>query len=72
MSRTARDLTRHLAEAGVDAAALAALVSDTAAARAEAINADGLHAQIAYLLETYGPGEIEAFALGNLPSGERP
>lgn len=71
MSRTARDLTRRLAEARVDAAALAALVNDMAAARADAINADGLQAQIGYLLESYDPGEIEAVALGNLPRGDR-
>lgn len=72
MNRTARDLTRHLAEAGVDAAALAALVNDMAAARAEAITREGLQAQFAYLLEAYGPDEIEHVALGDRPRGERP
>ncbi len=72
MSRTVRDLARRLAAAGVDSSALAAAVSDLAAARAEAINSDGLQAQIAYLLEAYGPGDIEAVALGNLPRGDQP
>jgi hypothetical protein len=41
------------------------LVNDMAAARAEVINREGLQAQIAYLLEAYGPGEIEHLALGD-------
>jgi hypothetical protein len=71
MSRTARDLARRLAEAEVDAAALAVLVNDMAAARAAAINADGLQAQIGYLLESYGAAEIEHLALGGRPRGDR-
>lgn len=63
MSRNARDLARRLAAAGVDPLALAALVSDMTAARTEAINREGLEAQIAFLLEAYGPGEIETLAL---------
>jgi len=43
-----------------------------AAARAEAVNADRMQAQIAFLLEAYGTGEIEAAALGNRPRGDRP
>jgi hypothetical protein len=62
MSRVARDLARRLAGAGIDSSALAAIVNETAVARAEAINADGLQAQIAFLLEAYGPGEIERMA----------
>jgi hypothetical protein len=65
MSQIARDLARRLAAAGVDASALAALVTDIAAARAEAINREGLQAQIAYPLEAYGLGEIESLACGN-------
>jgi hypothetical protein len=71
MSRIARDPARHLAAGGVDASGLTALVSDMAA-RAEAINHEGLEAQIAYLLEAYGCGEIEHLALGNPPREERP
>jgi len=69
MSRIARDLARRLAAAGIDAARLAAHVSDMATARAEAINGEGLEAQIAYLLEARGPGEIEDLAFGS-PSPE--
>jgi hypothetical protein len=72
MSRIARDPARRLAAGGVDASGLTALVSDMAAARAEAINHEGLEAQIAYLLEAYGCGEIEHLALGNPPREERP
>jgi hypothetical protein len=62
MSRVARDLARRVAAAGIDASALIAVVNELAAARAEAINADGLQAQIAFLLEAYGPGEVERMA----------
>jgi hypothetical protein len=72
MSGTTRDLARRLAAAGVDSSALVPAVNDLAAARAEAINTDGLQAQISFLLEAYGPSEIEAVALGNLPHGDRP
>jgi isopentenyl diphosphate isomerase/L-lactate dehydrogenase-like FMN-dependent dehydrogenase len=72
MSRIARDLVRRLAAAGVDASVLAVLVSDMTEARAEAINHEGLQAQIAYLLEAYGPGEIETLALGNRQREDRP
>jgi hypothetical protein len=65
VSQIARDLTRRLVAAGVDTSVLIALVSDMATTRAAAINREGLHAQIAYLLEAYGPGEIESFAFGN-------
>lgn len=34
-----------------------------AAARADAINREGLEVQIAFLLEAYGPGEIETLVL---------
>jgi hypothetical protein len=37
-------------------------VNEVAAARADAINREGLKAQIAFLLEAYGPGEIERMA----------
>jgi hypothetical protein len=63
MSQVSRDLERCLAAAGVEASALAPLVIDMSAARAEAINREGLRSQVEYLLETYGPGEIEAIAL---------
>jgi hypothetical protein len=43
-----------------------------ALACAEAINREGLQAQISYLLEAYGPSEIESFALANRRQGERP
>jgi hypothetical protein len=33
-----------------------------ATARAEAVNAEGLRAQIEYLLQAYGPSEIEQLA----------
>jgi hypothetical protein len=72
MSQIARDLARRLTAAGVDATALAVLVNDMAAARAEAVNREGLQAQTAYLLEAYGPGEIESFALGNRPRQDQP
>lgn len=63
MSRIARDLARRLTAAGADPSALAALVSDMAEARAEAINREGLEAQLAFLLEAYGPDEIEGLVL---------
>jgi len=72
MRQIARDLARRLAAAGVDARALAALVNEMATARAEAINREGLQAQTAYLLQAYGPGEIESFALGNRPRQDQP
>jgi hypothetical protein len=72
VSQIARDLARRLTVAGVDASVFAALVNHMAAARAEAINHEGLQAQIAYLLEAYGPGEIETLAFGNQPREERP
>jgi hypothetical protein len=72
MSQIARNLARRLVAAGLDASVLSVLVKDTAAARAEAINSEGLQAQIAYLLETYGPGEIESIAFGNRPRKEQP
>jgi hypothetical protein len=72
MSRVARDLARRVAAAGIDASALAAVVNEVAAARADAINREGLEAQVAYMLEAYGPGGIGAVALGNLPRGEQP
>jgi hypothetical protein len=59
VSQIARDLARRLAEAEIGAAALAPIV---AAARAEAINTEGLQAQIEFLLEAYALGEIEAIA----------
>lgn len=62
MSRIARDLARRLTAAGIDDRALAGTVADMAAARAEAVNSEGLQAQIAFLLEAYGPDEIEAIA----------
>jgi hypothetical protein len=65
MSQIARDLARRLAAAAVDASTLAALVNDMAAARADTINSDGLQAQVTYLLEAYGPGDIERLAFGN-------
>jgi hypothetical protein len=71
MSGIARDLARCLAAAGVDTVALAGAVRDVAAARAEAINGEGLQAQITYLLEAYGPSEIEAIASVNRPHGAR-
>ncbi len=72
MSRLARNLARRLATAGVDSSALAETVSDLTSGRAEAINCEGLQAQIDFLLEAQGPGKIEALALGNLPRGEWP
>lgn len=65
MSRVARDLARRLAAAGIEASALAAIVNEAAAVRADAINREGLKAQIAFLLEAYGPGEIERMALND-------
>jgi hypothetical protein len=72
MSQIARDLTRRLAAAGVDASVFAALVSEMAAACAEAINREGLGAQVVYLLEAYGPGEIESIAFGKRPLKKHP
>ena len=72
MSRLARDLARRLTSAGIGSLALAAFVNDMALAREEAMNSEGLQAQISYLLEAYGHGEIESFALGNPRQGERP
>jgi hypothetical protein len=43
-----------------------------ALARAEAMNSEGLQAQISDLLEAYRHGEIESFVLGNPRQGERP
>jgi hypothetical protein len=71
MSRIARDLARRLTAAGVDASVIAALVSDVGAARAEAINREGLQAQIAHLLEAYGPAEIEQLVSGKRPGEEQ-
>ena len=71
MSRVARDLAPSLTAAGIGESVLAATVNAMAAARAEAINTQGLPAQIAYLLEAYGPDEIAALALGNSPAGEQ-
>ena len=67
MSQITRDLARRLAAAGVDASVLAPHVSDMTAARAEAINHEGLQAQIACLLEAYGRGEIESLAFSDRP-----
>ena len=58
--------------AGVDPSVLAALVNEMATARAEAINQEGLRAQITYLLEAYGPSEIESIAFRYRPHEERP
>lgn len=63
MSWIARDLARRQAAADVDASPLVALVIDRAAARAGAINRERPEAQIAHLLEAYGPAEIESFVL---------
>jgi hypothetical protein len=71
MSRIARDLARLLAASGVDVSVLAAVVNDMAAARSEAINREGLEAQIAYLLEAYGPDEIERFTLSHCQCEKR-
>jgi hypothetical protein len=62
VSRIARDLTRQLAEAGIEASALVLAGNHVLAARADAINAEGLRLQIEFLLETYGPSEIEEIA----------
>jgi predicted DNA-binding transcriptional regulator AlpA len=72
MSRPARDLARRLTSAGIDPSVLVASVNDMASARAEAINREGLQAQISYLLEAYGPSEIESLALANRRQEERP
>ena len=72
MSRIGRDLARRLAASGVDVSVLAAIVNDMAAARSEAINREGLEAQIAYLLEAYGPDEIERLTLSHCPREKRP
>lgn len=71
MAQLARGLARRLAAAGIDAAALAATVSDVSAPRAEAINAEGLRSQIEFLLETYAPAEIEEIALRATPAGRQ-
>jgi thioredoxin-like negative regulator of GroEL len=63
MAHVARELARRLVEAGLGSAALAAAVIDVSAARAEAINAEGLRSQIEFLLEAYAPGEIEELAM---------
>jgi hypothetical protein len=62
MSRTAAELALRLTAAGIQPAVLAPAVMDMAAARAEAVNIEGLRAQIEYLLEAYGPTEIERMA----------
>lgn len=67
MKRIARNLARQLAAAETDAEALAALVSDMAVARGEAINRKGLQAQVEYLLKACGPGEIESLAANSRP-----
>jgi len=72
MSPVFRDLARHLAGAGVDSLVLAEFVNDMAPARAEAINREGLQAQISYLLKAYGASEIESIAFSNRPRERRP
>jgi hypothetical protein len=62
MSREAADLAERLNAAGIQPPALASTVMDMAASRAEAVNAEGLRSQIEYLLEAYGPAEIERIA----------
>ena len=62
MSRIAAELTRRLAAADIQTSVLAGAVTDMATARAEAVNAEGLRAQIEYLLQAYGPSEIEQLA----------
>ena len=62
MSRTATELAGRLTEAGIQSSILTSTVVDMAASRAEAVNAEGLRAQIEYLLEAYGPAEIERIA----------
>jgi hypothetical protein len=62
MSRTAAELAQRLSAAGIQPPVLASTVTDMAAARAEAVNTEGLRAQIEYLLEAYGPAEIERLA----------
>ena len=71
MSPIARDLTRRLAEAGIEASALALAVNHVLAARAEAINAQGLRSQIEFLLGTYVPSEIEKSQRRNRTGRER-
>ncbi|MGH7122116.1 MAG: hypothetical protein ACREFP_24500 [Acetobacteraceae bacterium] len=65
MSRISDERARHLAVAGVEDSVLAALVADTAAARAAAINREGLQVRITYPLEADRSGEIESLAIGN-------
>ncbi len=72
MSRIVRDLARRLTAGGIGENALAATVNEMASARVEAINSEGLQAQIAYLLEAYGPDEIQALALGTSPEEKWP
>jgi hypothetical protein len=48
---------------------LAQAVNDTAVARAEAINREGLRLQVDYMLETHGPGEIEAVVRNRANTG---
>lgn len=71
MSQISRDLARRLVAAGVSTSALAPIVTDMAAARAEAINREGLQSQVEYLLEAYGPSEIEDIALRSQAGGAR-
>jgi hypothetical protein len=70
MSEIARVLAGRLAAAGVDASVLAARIRDMPETRVEAINHEGLQAQVAYLLEAYGPTGIEIPAFGNPPREE--
>jgi hypothetical protein len=62
MSHRTAELARRLTEAGIQPSVLAPSVVDMAASRAEAVNAEGLRAQLEYLLEAYGPAEIERMA----------
>jgi hypothetical protein len=58
MASAARLLAKQLSAAGVGPDALRQAVIEMSAARADAINQDGLEAQCAYLLECFGPNEL--------------
>jgi hypothetical protein len=62
MGQVARDLARRLKVAGLGPAALSEAVVHVAAAHAEAVNSGGLRRQVEFLLEAYGPDEIETIA----------
>ena len=72
MSQIARDLARRLAAAGVDASVLAASRKRHGVGARGGDQSRRAASPDRYLLEAYGPSEIESSALGNRRQEERP